>query len=215
MHVILAQDTYAASGKAHFKVSELDLSINELSRYNYCVVYAEPLIKDYIHNRAVDTPIELPARLPAIFLSGKGKKNERQVIFGIQCVPTGTDRFRDWINAPVSSPIVVVVNEEEAKIVEEIFPSLNKTFIILIVKRVKDGNEPSKTTWKQVVRYTTEKNLMDDLDEALERYVFSYLESALEDLQRSGTLKLIKHKRLKCNHNLIYLHACFCNVFMQ
>lgn len=201
MNFILEQESiitsYATDEKAHFKVAELDLPMSKLNRYKYCVVYAEPLIRDFTNISATDKPMELPARFPVFFLSETETENGEQEICGMQCNSIETDTFRERINASESCPVVIVVNEEDTIMIEEMFLNSNKTMIILIVKQLNDENEPRQNIGKHVVKYTSERSIFEDMDEALETYVFLYLERALESLQRSGKLQTFKHTRVR------------------
>lgn len=86
----------------------------------------------------------------------------------------------------MSSPVVIVVQKEEIKMIEEIVKNLNKKIIILIVKETKNEDEPAKKIQDHFVKYTTELSFTEDMDKALEEYVFFYLERAKKDILQSG-----------------------------
>lgn len=184
-----------ADVKNHIKVLTLEISLSKLSRFRYCAVYAKPLINDCTHISKVEFPIQLSACVWVFFLSETKTENGEQKMYGVPCSPIEIDTFQERVNTSV--PSVIVVEEEEIEIIEEIVTNLNKTIIILIVKTFSDKKEPCIPNEKHIVKYTTEKNLMEDMDEALEKYVFSYLKRALESLRQSGKLDIIKINKLE------------------
>lgn len=140
---------------------------------------------------------DVPEEFPVFYLTQKQTKS-KQLIQEIDFIPTEEERFYKEINQ--ARPVVVVVKRDETEILEELRDVIKHKIICLVLKQSQEGKEKStrrKPFGDHIVVYTSKENLMDDMDKALERYVFSFLNSALNTLKLSGRFNLTSIKILK------------------
>lgn len=141
---------------------------------------------------------ELPESFPAYYLTQKEIGKRKQLIQGIAFSLTEKERFYKELNQ--TRPVVLIVEGDETQILEELRDFIEHKIIILIGKQSqgrKESDIKGIAFGQHIVMYTTNESIMDDMDKALERYVFSFLKSALDTFKIAGRLNSTSNKIFK------------------
>lgn len=155
-----------------------------LRRYAYCMTYVTKVLqecRDTLPTDSDDLILDLRSDVTLYHLS-KAEVDTAKTILEI---------LRD----PMPSPSLYVIHENEFELIHQDLGAIERKLIVLIQRESKTDKNPCSTEGTHIIAYTTKDNLIDDADKALERYVFSFLKTAMERINPFG-------KHLRAMHSI-------------